>query len=421
VVKCWVERDMMVPRMRTALTSEESQSVRVDMPHGVEVSVVIPCLNEANSLAFCVDKAVKAFQAAGMNGEVVVADNGSTDGSIGIAEEHGARVIHVAERGYGAALRAGIAGSRGAFIIMGDADDSYDFSDVPRFVEKLREGNDIVMGNRFSGEIRPGAMPPLHKYFGNPGLTGLLNTLFHAGIGDGYCGMRGFTRSLYDRLDLRSSGMEFALEMIIKSTQIGARIAEIPITLWPDKRGRAPHLRSFRDGWRSLRFMLLYAPNWLFLLPGSTLVLAGLFLVFWLLPGPRYISPRVGLDIHTMIFGVIFTLLGVQILSIGAFAKVFSYAERFDRRSVSLRRVLKRVTLETGLLLGGSLFLVGFAGCAWVTWQWASSGFGELHQIRQVLFWSMWLFLGLQIIFAAFFLSMLGISRETFIGDYDLK
>jgi glycosyltransferase involved in cell wall biosynthesis len=421
VVKCWVERDMMVPRMRTALTSEESQSVRVDMPHGVEVSVVIPCLNEANSLAFCVDKAVKAFQAAGMNGEVVVADNGSTDGSIGIAEEHGARVIHVAERGYGAALRAGIAGSRGAFIIMGDADDSYDFSDVPRFVEKLREGNDIVMGNRFSGEIRPGAMPPLHKYFGNPGLTGLLNTLFHASIGDGYCGMRGFTRSLYDRLDLRSSGMEFALEMIIKSAQIGARIAEIPITLWPDKRGRAPHLRSFRDGWRSLRFMLLYAPNWLFLLPGSTLVLAGLFLVFWLLPGPRYISPRVGLDIHTMIFGVIFTLLGVQILSIGAFAKVFSYAERFDRRSVSLRRVLKRVTLETGLLLGGSLFLVGFAGCAWVTWQWASSGFGELHQIRQVLFWSMWLFLGLQIIFAAFFLSMLGISRETFIGDYDLK
>jgi glycosyltransferase involved in cell wall biosynthesis len=410
---------MMVPLMGTVLTSEGVQAARTEMSHGVEVSVVIPCLNEANSLAYCVDKAMKAFQAAGLSGEVVVADNGSTDGSIQIAGEHGARVIHVPERGYGAALRAGIAGSRGAFIIMGDADDSYDFSDVLRFVEKLREGNDIVMGNRFSGEIKPGAMPPLHKYFGNPGLTALLNTLFHAHIGDGYCGMRGFTRSLYDRLDLRSSGMEFALEMIIKSAQIGARIAEIPIVLWPDKRGRAPHLRSFRDGWRSLRFMLLYAPNWLFLLPGATLVLAGLFLVFWLLPGPRYISPRVGLDIHTMIFGVIFTLLGVQILSIGAFAKVFSYAERFDRRSLSLRRVLKRVTLETGLLLGGSLFVMGFAGCAWVTWQWAASGFGELHQIRQVLFWSMWLFLGLQIIFAAFFLSMLGISRETFIGDYD--
>ena len=420
-MKCPKERDMMVPPMGTILTSEREQSARTDMSQGVEVSVVIPCLNEANSLAYCVDKAMKAFQAAGLSGEVVVADNGSTDGSIQIAEQHGARVIRVAERGYGAALRAGIAGARGLFIIMGDADDSYDFTDVPRFVEKLHEGNDIVMGNRFRGEIKPGAMPPLHKYFGNPGLTALLNTLFHAHIGDGYCGMRGFTRSLYDRLDLRSSGMEFALEMVIKSAQIGARIAEIPITLWPDKRGRAPHLRSFRDGWRSLRFMLLYAPNWLFLLPGTALVLTGLFLVFWLLPGPRQISPHVGLDIHTMIFGVIFTLLGAQILSIGAFAKVFSYAERFDRRSVSLRRVLKRVTLETGLLVGCSLFLMGLAGCVWVTWQWAASDFGELHEVRQVLFWSMWLFLGLQVIFAAFFLSMLGISRETFIGDYDLK
>ncbi len=414
-------RDMMVPLMGTILTSESPQSERRDMAHGCEVSVVIPCLNEANSLGYCVDKAMKAFREAGLSGEVVVADNGSTDGSIQIAEERGARVIRVTERGYGAALRAGIAGARGPFIIMGDADDSYDFTDAPKFVEKLREGNDIVMGNRFTGGIKPGAMPPLHKYFGNPGLTAILNTLFHARIGDGYCGMRGFTRSLYDRLDLRSTGMEFALEMIIKSAQIGAHIAEIPIILWPDKRGRAPHLRSFRDGWRSLRFMLLYAPNWLFLLPGALLVLAGLFLVFWLLPGPRQVAPHVGLDIHTMIFGVIFTLLGAQILSIGAFAKVFSYAERFDRRSVSLRRVLKRVTLETGLLVGGAVFLMGFAGCAWVTWQWAASGFGELHQIRQVLFWSMWLFLGLQIIFSAFFLSMLGISRGTFIGDYDLK
>src|SRR6266566_3256276 len=407
--------------MKTTLASESTLLEAIGVSHPVEVSVVMPCLNEANSLAYCVDKAVKAFREAGLTGEVVVADNGSTDGSIQIAEEHGARVIRVAERGYGAALRAGIAGARGPFIIMGDADDSYDFNDVPRFVEKLREGHDIVMGNRFRGEIKPGAMPSLHKYFGNPGLTAVLNTLFHARIGDGYCGMRGFTRSLYDRLDLRSSGMEFALEMIIKSAQIGARIAEIPIILWPDKRGRAPHLRSLRDGWRSLRFMLLYAPNWLFLLPGSALVLTGLALVLWLLPGPRQISSHVVLDIHTMIFGVIFTLLGAQILSTGAFAKVFSYAERFDRRSVSLRRVLKRVTLETGLLVGGTLFLAGFAGCVWITWQWAASGFGELRQIRQVLFWSMWLFLGLQIIFASFFLSMLGISRETFIGDYDLK
>jgi hypothetical protein len=407
--------------MKTTLVSDSTLREAAGEPCPVEVSVVIPCLNEANSLAYCVDKARKALQEAGLSGEVVVADNGSTDGSMEIAEEHGARVVRVEQRGYGAALRAGIAGARGPFIIMGDADDSYDFSDVPRFVEKLREGNDIVLGNRFRGEIKPGAMPPLHRYLGNPGLTAVLNTLFHAHIGDGYCGMRGFTRGLYDRLDLRSSGMEFALEMVIKSAQIGARMAEIPIVLWPDKRGRAPHLRSFRDGWRSLRFMLLYAPNWLFLLPGSSLVLAGLALVFWLLPGPRQISSHVVLDIHTMIFGVIFTLLGVQILSIGAFAKVFSYAQRFDRHSVSLRRVLKSVTLETGLLAGGGVFLMGFAGCAWITWKWAASGFGELHEIRQVLFWSMWLFLGLQITFAAFFLSMLGISRETFIGDYDLR
>jgi hypothetical protein len=412
---------MMMQHMSETLITEKIESARVDLGQPVEVSVVIPCLNEANSLAYCVDKAIGAFRAARLTGEVIVADNGSTDGSIRIAEEHGARVVNVPERGYGAALRAGIAAARGPYIVMGDADDSYDFSDVPRFVEKLREGYDMVMGNRFRGGIRPGAMPRVHKYFGNPGLTALLNLFFRVGIGDSYCGMRGFTRALYNRLDVRSSGMEFALEMIIKSGQIGAKISEIPIILWPDKRGRPPHLRSFRDGWRSLRFMLLYAPNWLFLLPGGSLVTVGLALVFWLLPGPRYITPHIGLDLHTMIFGVIFTLLGVQILSIGAFAKVFSYAERFDRRPFSLRRILRRFTLEFGLLLGGSLLLLGLAGCAWVTWQWAASGFGELHQVRQVLFWSMWLFLGLQTIFASFFLSMLGISRGTYIGDYDLK
>ena len=407
--------------MNGALTTEATEAEKVELTRPVEVSVVIPCLNEANSLAFCVDKAIGAFRKAGLAGEVVVADNGSSDGSIEIAEEHGARVVRVEEKGYGAALRAGIAAARGPFIIMGDADDSYDFTDVPRFVEKLREGNEMVTGNRFAGGIKPGAMPPLHKYFGNPGLTWLLNLLFHAKIGDSYCGMRGFTKELYKRLDVRSSGMEFALEMIIKTAQIGARMAEIPIILWPDKRGRAPHLRSFHDGWRSLRFMLLYAPNWLFVLPGAALMVFGLVAVFWLLPGPRSITPRVTLDLHSMIFGVIFTLLGAQILSIGAFAKVFSYAERFDRGTVSLKRELKRVTLESGLLLGGGLFLAGFAGCAWITWKWAASGFGELHQVRQVLFWAMWLFLGVQIIFSSFFLSMLGISRGTFIGDYELK
>jgi hypothetical protein len=291
---------------------------------------------------------------------------------------------------------------------------------VPKFAEMLRQGYDVVMGNRFRGEIKPKAMPWHHKYIGNPGLTALLNLFFRAGIGDSHCGMRGFTRAVYERMDLRSTGMEFASEFVIKAAQLGARITEIPITLWPDKRGRPPHLRSFRDGWRHLRFMLLYAPNWLFLLPGGVLLAAGLFLVFWLLPGPRQISSRITLDIHTMIFGVIFTLLGVQILSIGSFAKVFSYAERFDRNTVSLKRLLKRAKLETGLLVGGLLFLAGFAGCAWVAWKWAASGFGPLHEVRKVLFWSMWLFIGVQITFASFFLSMLGISRGTYIGDYDL-
>ena len=406
------------PALRPQLKSELVASVAANP---LDVSVVIPCLNEANSLGICIAKAQKAFQAAGLRGEVVVADNGSTDGSVGIAENLGARVIPVAQRGYGSALKAGIRAARGAFIIMGDADDSYDFGDVPRFVAEWQKGNEVVMGNRFAGEIKPGAMPWHHKYIGNPGLTGLLNLFFHSGLGDSHCGMRGFTREIFDRMDVRSSGMEFASEFVIKAAQLGAKTSEIPITLWKDKRGRPPHLRSFRDGWRHTRFMLLYAPNWLFLLPGGLLMAAGLFLTFWLLPGPRKISRSVVLDLHTMIFGVIFTLMGAQILAIGAFAKVFSYAERFDRNTVSLKRILKRVTFESGLLLGGALFLCGFAGCAYITWEWAASGFGPLQQVRAVLFWCMWLFLGVQIIFSSFFLSMLGISRGTYIGDYDLK
>jgi hypothetical protein len=407
--------------METVKTEISSPVAAEATAGAVDVSVVIPCLNEANSIGICVGKAIEAFRAPGLRGEVVVADNGSTDGSVEIAEKLGARVVAVRQRGYGAALQTGIAAAHGAFIIMGDADDSYDFSEVPRFVEKWRQGFEVVMGNRFRGEIKRGAMPWHHKYIGNPALSSVLNLFFHTGIGDSHCGMRGFTRAIYDRMDLRSTGMEFASEFVIKAAQLRANVTEIPITLWPDKRGRPPHLRSFRDGWRHLRFMLLYAPNWLFILPGASLAAAGLFLVFWLLPGPRVLTPRVTLDVHTMIFGVIFTLLGVQILSIGAFAKVFSYAERFDHRNISLRRVLAHVSLESGLLLGGGLFLAGFAGCAWVVWDWVASGFGPLQQVRAVLFWSMWLFLGIQVTFASFFLSMLGISRGTYIGDYDLK
>ncbi len=386
----------------------------------LEVSVVIPCLNEANSLGICVDKAVRAFTEGGLSGEVIVADNGSTDGSIEIAASHGARVVHVKQRGYGAALAMGITASQGRYIVMGDADDSYDFSEVPQFVRKLREGYDMVMGNRFRGGIKPGAMPKLHKYFGNPGLTALLNLFFHVGIGDCYCGMRGFSRQLYDQLDVRSTGMEFAPELIIKTAQLGARIGEIPIVLWPDKRGRPPHLRSFRDGWRTLRFFLLYAPNWLFVLPGALSFFFGLALVSWLLPGPRHLTSRIMLDLHTMVFGVIFTLMGAQIISVGFFAKVFSYAERFDRSTISLERLLRRARLEHGLLAGAVLFLAGFAGSAWIAWHWAASGFGPLNDgLRAVLFWSMWLFLGVQEIFSSYFLSMLGVSRGTYIGDYE--
>ena len=385
-----------------------------------DVSVVIPCLNEANSIAFCIDKALKAFQDTGIAGEVVIGDNGSTDGSIQIAEQHGARVAHASLKGYGHALRAGIEAARGQFIIMGDADDSYDFTEVPRFVAKWREGYEVVMGNRFKGEIKPGAMPWHHKYIGNPVLSTMVKVLFHTSIGDSHCGMRGFTKEIYQRMDLRTTGMEFASEFVIKAVKIGAKMTEIPITLWPDKRGRPPHLRSFRDGWRHLRFMLLYAPNWLFLGPGGLLMALGLFLVFWLLPGQRQIGSAV-LDIHTMLFGMIFTLLGAQIISIGLFAKIFCHSERFAATEGTLAHALKRITFEHGLLAGGALAAIGFIGDAWVFAQWAGSGFGPLAQMRAVIFCSLWLFLGLQIVFSSFFLSMLGISRGTYIGDYEVK
>jgi len=301
---------------------------------------------------------------------------------------------------------------------MGDADDSYDFSELPKFVQKWREGYEFVMGNRFAGDIKSGAMPWSHRLLGNPALTAILNRFFRAGIGDAYCGMRGFTKRIYQTVDPRTTGMEFALELVIKASRIGTRLAEVPITLWPDKRGRRPHLRTLHDGWRSLRFMLLYAPNWLFLLPGSLLAVLGLALVFWLLPGPRAIGTTV-IDVHTMLFGMLFTLIGVNVMTIGMFAKIFSYTERFERNQYSLERWFKRIKLETGLLVGATLAFLGAAGLAAVIWRWIASGFGPLHEMRAVIFFSLWFLLGLHTIFASFFLSMLGISRSTYIGDYE--
>lgn len=386
----------------------------------VEVSVVIPCLDEARSVALCIDKAWAAFSAAGVRGEVIVSDNGSTDGSIEIARSHGARVVYATAQGYGSALRKGIEEAQGSLIIMGDADDSYDFSEIPRFIAKWREGFEFVMGNRFQGEIKRGAMPWHHRYIGSPVLGFILNLLFRPRIGDVNCGMRAFTKELYRHLDLRTTGMEFASEFVIKAARAGAHFSEIPITLWPDKRGRPPHLRSFHDGWRHLRFMLLFAPNWLFLFPGALLMTVGLGIVFWLLPGPREVG-RLTLDVHTMLFGMMFALLGAEIVSIGLFAKVFSYAERFSNHQHSLELWLKRMRLEQGLAAGGALAIFGGAGAIWVLWKWASLGFGPLHEMRAAIFFSLWFLLGVQVIFSSFFLSMLGVSRGTYIGDYELN
>jgi glycosyltransferase involved in cell wall biosynthesis len=385
---------------------------------GFEVSVVIPCLNEARSIAICIDKARASFSKAGVRGEVVVADNGSTDGSLEIAQQHGARVVRVPTKGYGNALRAGIEAAQGDFIVMGDGDDSYDFTEVPKFVEKWRAGYEFVMGNRFAGGIKPGAMPQSHQFVGNPALTAILNHFFDARVGDAYCGMRGFTKGIYQRIEPRTTGMEFALELVIKASKMGAKVSEVPITLWPDKRGRAPHLRTFHDGWRSLRFMLLYAPNWLFVAPGAFLLAFGLGLVFWLFPGPRPVG-RVIFDVHTMLYGMVFALLGAQIISIGLFAKVYSYAERFSPSQRSLERWLSRVKLEHGLILGIVLALTGAIGSIWLLDKWIASGLGRFNQLRLVIFCSLWFFLGVQVIFSSFFISMLGISRGTYIGDYD--
>jgi glycosyltransferase involved in cell wall biosynthesis len=402
--------------LKIAIPESQATKAVTDAGSGPEVSVVIPCLNEARSIAACVDKALDAFRNAGIRGEVVVADNGSTDGSIDVAMEHGARVIHASIKGYGSALRCGIAEARGAFIILGDADGSHDFSEIPRFVEKWRAGHDFVIGNRFLGEIKEGAMSWHHRHLGTPVLSGILNMFFSAGVGDINCGMRGFTRELAARLNLRTNGMEFASEQVVKAAKAGARIAEVPITMWPDQRNRPPHLRTFRDGWRHLRFIMLSAPNWLFLLPGGLLMLLGIGFVLWLLPGPAF-AGKVELNTNTMSLAMMLVLLGMHIVSIGFFVKVFCYTEKLSRTEISLARWLKRVRLEHGLILGATLVVVGLTGDAIVFWQWAARGFGHVDAVRTVFFCSLSFFLGVEVLFSSVFLSMLGISRDTYIGE----
>ena len=380
----------------------------------VEVSVVMPCLNEAETLETCIRKAQQAFQSAGLHGEVIVADNGSTDGSREIGERLGARVVPVTARGYGNALMGGIAAARGKYIIMGDADDSYDFGHIPRFVEQLRAGPDLVMGNRFRGGILPGAMPPLHKYFGNPVLTRLGRLFFGGSCGDFYCGLRGFRKQSYEKMDLRTTGMEFATEMVVKANLLGMNIAEVPTTLSPDGRNRPPHLRTWRDGWRTLRFFLLYSPRWLFLYPGFALMLVGLAVGIWLMPGPRRVG-NVVLDVHTLLYAAIAVLLGFQSIAFAVFTKVFAISEGLHPPDAAMDKVFQHITLEVGLLVGTGLAVLGLGGSIYAVSVWSSSHFGPLdfsHTLRIVIPAALALTLGVQAIFSSFFLSVLGMRRK---------
>lgn len=380
----------------------------------LEVSVVMPCLNESQTLSSCIQKAQAALRQHGIAGEIVIADNGSTDGSQQIAEQAGARVVHVAEKGYGAALRGGIEAARGKFIIMGDADDSYDFGHAPRFVAKLREGYDLVMGNRFKGGIQPRAMPPLHRYLGNPVLSRIGRIFFKAPCADFHCGMRAFTRAAYQRMDLRTAGMEFASEMIVKSSLLGMRIAEVPTTLVPDGRNRPPHLRTWRDGWRHLRFLLLYSPRWLFLYPGFLLMGIGMIAGAWLLPGPRKVGSVV-FDFHSLLYASLSMFLGFQCIAFAVFTKIFAISEGLLPPDPRLNKMFRYVTLEVGLAVGLGLVLLGLGASVYAVHGWRLHQFGELNPentMRVVVPATLALGLGTQIIFSSFFLSVLGMRRR---------
>ncbi len=380
----------------------------------IEVSVVIPCLNEAETLAVCIRKALVCLSENGISGEVIVADNGSTDGSQAIAEAEGARVVPVEAKGYGNALMGGIEAARGRYVIMGDADDSYDFSALGPFIEKLRKGNDLVMGNRFRGGIAPGAMPALHRYLGNPVLSGLGRLFFRCPVGDFHCGLRGFSREAIWRMKLQTTGMEFASEMVVKATLLGLRIVEVPTTLSPDGRSRPPHLRSWRDGWRHLRFMLLFSPGWLFLYPGLLLMIVGLGVGGWLLPEARQLVGAT-LDVNTLAYSALAVLLGFQSVLFAVFTRTFVSTQGLGPESRILNRLYRYVTLETGLIVGGVLILLGLTGSVAATLGWSEVDFGELNPsevLRQVIPSVLAIALGFQIVLASFFLSVLGLKRR---------
>ncbi len=383
----------------------------------IEVSVVIPCLNEEDTLARCIEKARQACREHSIAVEIVVADNGSTDLSRAIAERHGARVVMIKEPGYGSALMGGIAAASGQFVIIGDADDSYDFLELPKIVEKLREGFDLVQGCRLpagGGSIRPGAMPFLHRWIGNPFFSLLVRKWFRAPINDVYCGLRGFTKAMYERLDQRCTGMEFATEMIIKASLRGEKIAEVPITLYPDKRtSHAPHLKTFRDGRRTFRYFLMCSPRWLFLVPGGVFIAFGLLGYLVAMPGLRIGHST--FDAHTLLFASLSILCGYQCILFAIFAKTFATTEGFLPPDRHLERFFEVVNLEKGLvvaalavLAGGSLLLVAI-------WQWWLTGFGHLDYARTMRFvvpGATLVALGFQTVFSSFFVSLLGMRRK---------
>ena len=376
---------------------------------GLELTLLMPCLDEARTVGACVERAVAFLEAQAIAGEVLVADNGSEDGSREIAERAGARVVLVGERGYGAALAAGIAAARGRYVIMGDSDGSYDWWEVRPFLDQLRAGHDLVMGNRFRGEIQRGAMPFLHRYLGNPFLTAVGRRFFGSDCGDFYCGQRGFLRTAALRMELRSTGMEFALEMLVKATLLGMRVTEIPITLSPDGRGRRSHLRTWRDGWRSLRFFLLYAPHWMFLYPGLLLMALGLGLGTWLLPGPRTLG-TVRLDVHTLLYCAVAVSVGFQLVVFFLFGKVLAVVSGLHPPSRFTERIMNVLHLEHGLIGGGLLALGGLAGSIFATLGWARQSFGELDpftMMRTTIPSALLLTLGFQTICWSFYFSML--------------
>ncbi len=382
-----------------------------------EVSVVMPCLNEADTLATCIAKAHQAIRDYGISGEIVIADNGSKDGSQEIATGMGAVVVHVENRGYGNALMGGIARAHGRFIIMGDSDDSYDFREIPRFVSELRKGYELVQGCRFpsgGGTILPGAMPFHHRWWGNPLLSYLVREMFQTSIHDVYCGMRGFTKALYQRLDMRAAGMEFATEMIVKASLRGEKMTEVPITLHPDgRKSHPPHLRTFRDGWRTLRFFLMYCPRWLFLIPGFLLLAAGLVGYGIAMPGLTLLGAT--FDAHTLLFASLAILLGCQSVFFALFTKTFAISEGLLPEDPRLTTLFRVVTLERGLLFGAGMFVGGSLLLLGAVNQWRLASFGPLdyaHTMRWVIPGVTLTALGFATILGSFFLSILHMRRR---------